>query len=64
MNYAASNYKEPECVFAPDNARGVAFAVQTFAQTSTKFAVCGGGQYVASMYGLHVRLTLTSCIEI
>jgi hypothetical protein len=42
FSYVASNYKNPVCVFAPDNAQGVGFAVQTFTQTDAQFAVRGG----------------------
>lgn len=42
-SYATSNYKKPNCVFTPADARGVVFAIQKFTQTETKFAVRGGG---------------------
>jgi FAD/FMN-containing dehydrogenase len=43
FSYAASNYKDSKCVYAPRDARGVAFAVQTIIQLGTKFAVRSGG---------------------
>ncbi|KAH7374592.1 FAD binding domain-containing protein [Plectosphaerella cucumerina] len=41
--WSARNHQDPACVFVPENAQQVSFAVTTFTLTLTRFAVRGGG---------------------
>lgn len=41
--WSALNYKSPACVFVPETAQQVSFAVKTFTETKSRFAVRGGG---------------------